>query len=199
MDKDNNLYVVYGSESDLTKNYPLEKPKDTFIRIYNKTKPNKSNNCVDVKLDGEFYSTFTDLSSTRKFKNIIFIGAATVPFNNNLLISLSREQIEAAIATNLSNYINLAYFLLPFMMRIKSGNFIFISSFSSQHTTKGSSLYSASKAFCEVFFEVIGKEYGSRGIKTLSIRLGCFEGKLFDKLDDSHQQKYLNSISLRRL
>ena len=198
MGEENILYVLFGSQSKLLKDIKLQK-KGTFLRIYNSKRPIKSENCVDVHLTTEFFIQFPEIFNNKKYTSIVFIGAATTPINNKLFISMSKSEIQKSISTNIEDYVDLAYYLLPYMIKVKSGYFIFLSSFASQHTSKGSSLYSASKAFGETFFEVLGKEYGSLGINTLNIRLGCFDGGLFENMDEVSKKKFISSIALKRL
>ena len=70
------------------------------------------------------------------------------------------------------NYVSYCHLILKYMLKIKSGHFIYLSSFRSSNTTRGTSIYSSSKAFGEKFFEVLGKENGAFGVYATSIRMG---------------------------
>ena len=118
---------------------------------------------------------------------------------NALFVREKKHDIDSMLNTNIKSYVDYAHLLIPYMLKIKSGNFIFLSSFRSQATTRGTSIYSASKSFCESFFEVIGKEYGSLGIFSNSIRLGCFDGRMFDSIDDKKKDNLISAIGNRRL
>ena len=85
------------------------------------------------------------------------------------------------------------------MKKIKSGQFIYLSSFRSLHTARGISLYSASKAFGEKFFEVIGKENGAFGVFSCSIRMGYFDGRMTNVMGDEKIASFKLSIGNRRL
>jgi 3-oxoacyl-[acyl-carrier protein] reductase len=78
------------------------------------------------------------------------------------------------------------------MLKIKSGNLIYLSSFRSKVSSRGISLYASSKAFGEMFFETIGKEYGPLGIYSSTIRMGYFDGRMTTELDE----KKLRGIKL---
>ena len=70
----------------------------------------------------------------------------------------SSETINQMLCTNINNYVDFTHYLLPFMIKIRSGNFIFLSSFRAIATTKGASLYSASKSLLEKpFFKLLVK------------------------------------------
>ena len=191
------LYIVYGSESKLLKKIFFKK-KVFFIRIFNKKKPLYLSNSYDFNSYDQFIKNFEKIFNSIKPKRIIFVGAA-FEIQNSLLISEKVENIETMINTNILNYVKFTHFILPYMMKIRSGNFIFLSSFKSQTTSRGVSIYSASKSFCENFYRVIGKEYGLLGIYSNSIRLGCFDGKMFNSLSENKKTKLLMSIGNRRL
>lgn len=117
-----------------------------------------------------------------KIKKIIFIGAAFLS-QKSLFINTTDEEISSLIEVNITNYIAYTNFLLPHMLKLKNGCFIYLSSFRSNVTSRGISLYASSKAFGEKFFEVIGKEYGSFGVFSSSIRMGYFDGRMTTELD----------------
>ena len=188
---------MYGSESKLlSKMY--EKKNVQFIRIYKTRKPKPLENAIDVNTIMNFEKEFIDFFKKEKVKKIIFIGAAFI-VQNALFIKEKKQNIDVMIKTNVTSYVNFAHFLIPYMIKIKSGNFIFLSSFRSKATTRGVSIYSASKSFCESFFEVIGKEYGALGVFSNSIRLGCFDGRMFEVVDDEKKKRLISAVGNRRL
>lgn len=103
------------------------------------------------------------------------------------------------LASNIQSYVNITYFLIPFMLKIKKGNFIFLSSFRALLGSKGTSIYSASKAFGETFFQTLGKEYGPVGIYSNVIRLGFFDGKMTDYFKDQEKNEIIKNLGLRKL
>ena len=191
------IYIIYGSETKLLKNI-YSKKNAFFIRIYNQKKPSYLTNSFDTNSYEIFCLKFEEIIKLKKTKRIIFIGAAFI-FQNALFVSEKFSDIQSMINTNISNYLKFVHFLIPHMIKLKSGNLIFLSSFITQATTKGVSIYAASKSFCETFFEVLGKEYGSFGVYSNSIRLGCFNGEMFNILSKEKQKKLLLSIGNRRL
>ncbi len=193
----NKLYIVYGSETKLLENFYSNKD-DFFIKIYNNRVPRSQKNSIDVNNFNDFKIEFEKIIHFNTPKKIIFIGAAFL-VQNSLFISEKYDAINKMIEVNISNYISYAYFLIPHMIKVKSGNFIFLSSFRSQVNARGISIYSASKAFGEKFFEILGKEYGAMGIYSVSIRLGCFDGRMFDVIDEKKKKEYILSIGNRRL
>lgn len=193
----NNLYIVFGSETKLLE--PIFKKENvSFIRIYNNRIPTKLPNSIDVNSFDQFKLEFEKAFNLNKPKKIIFIGAAFI-VQNNLLVFEKQKDLDSMLETNVSLYVKYTRYLIPFMLKIKCGNFIFLSSFRSVTSARGISIYSASKAFCEKFFETIGMEYGSQGIYSTSIRLGCMEGRMMDVINDDYKKLLIKNIGSKRL
>lgn len=114
---------------------------------------------------------------------IIFIGAGFLS-QSALFFQLKQKEIDKLVQVNILNYIKCVHIILPFMLKIKKGNFIYLSSFRSKVSSRGISLYASSKAFGEMFFETLGKEYGSLGIFSSSIRMGYFDGRMTNELKE---------------
>ena len=190
------LYIIYGSESKLLKKL-YEKKNVFFFRIYNNRQPTPKENAVDVDSFPKFEKKFKKFMQTNTPKKIIFIGAAFL-VQNELFVKEKKNHIALMLDTNIKTYLEYTHFLLPFMIKIKSGNFIFLSSFRTQATTRGVSVYAASKSFCETFFQIIGKEYGSIGVFSNSIRLGAFDGRMLNVLDSQKKMELKRTIGNRR-
>jgi len=197
MKKINDLYVVYGSESELLEDIFLFK-NSYFVRIYNNRIPKKLKNATDVNNLDDFKKIFTKKIAELKPLRIVFIGAGFLT-QKDFFIKETLEDIEKSIDVNIMQYIQLTHFLLPFMIKIKSGNFIYLSSFRSQVTCRGVSIYSASKAFGEKFFEVIGKENAIFGIYSTAIRMGYFDGRMITSMNPEKITKIALSTGNRRL
>jgi NADP-dependent 3-hydroxy acid dehydrogenase YdfG len=186
-----NLYIIYGSETSLLE--PLyEKEDAAFIRIFNKNKLRKTKNSIFIKNISELKNTIETFLGQNEVNKIIFIGAAFLT-QNNFFHEMKSSDINLSVEVNISNYIEITRLILPFMLKIRSGNFIYLSSFRSKITSKGISLYAASKSFGESFFEVIGKEYGSLGVCSTSIRMGYFDGRMITSFPDER----IKQIKLR--
>ena len=192
-----NLFIVYGSETKLLQGI-LNTQASQFIRIYHNRIPQAQANAIDVNNFDAFKLALDKQVADNNVERIIFIGAAFL-VQNNLFISEKWCEIEDMIETNVSSYVKYSHYLLPYMLKIRSGNFIYLSSFRANVLGRGTSVYSASKAFGEKFFEGIGKEYGNCGIYSASIRLGCFDGRMFDALGEDQKNKWILSIGNRRL
>lgn len=112
----------------------------------------------------------------------VFLGAA-FKSQTSLMVGTSEEEIAQLAKTNIENYISLTSSLLPQMLSIRNGIFIYLSSFRSEVYTKGAALYSATKAFGEAYFAALGDEYGKAGVRSSSIRMGYFEGRMVTSMD----------------
>jgi NAD(P)-dependent dehydrogenase (short-subunit alcohol dehydrogenase family) len=192
------LIIVYGSETRLLSGL-YDKPI-RFIRIYNKTRPTPRPNCRDLDGIQCLHGALADERSRAEGRTlrIAFIGAA-FKAQGKLFLAESTEDIDRTVSVNISNYVHLVQAILPHMVASKYGSFIYLSSFRAAITTKGVSLYSASKAFGEKFFEVIGKEYGRLNISAVSIRMGYFDGRMLDAFTPEKASKIKKRISMNRL
>ena len=192
-----NLYVVYGSETELLQGV-FDFEDSYFIRIYNNRVPKKMDNASDVNTFEDFKKTFDEKFKELGPKRIIFIGAAFLT-QKSLFLQETKENISKSLDVNIFQYVQYCHFILPYMVKIKAGNFIYLSSFRAQATARGITLYSASKAFGEKFFEVLGKENAIFGVYSTSIRMGYFDGRMTNLMDPAKIKQFVLSIGNRRL
>ena len=191
------LYIVFGSESELLKD--LYKRDNTFfIRIYNKRVPVPMQNSIDVNSLENFKLEFESLFEKNKPKKIIFLGAAFIT-QTKLFFQENISDVEHILNCNITNYVLYVHYLIPFMIKIRSGQFIYLSSFRATTTCRGVSLYGASKAFGEKFFEIIGKENAAFGIYSGSIRMGYFDGRMTNVMSEDKIKQFKISIGNRKL
>lgn len=192
-----NLYIVYGSETELLEDiFTFE--DSYFIRIYNKRVPKSLKNSSDVNGFEEFKEVFDKVFKEISPKKIIFIGAAFLT-QKNLFFQEKLDDIKKSLDVNIFQYVQICHFILPYMIKIKAGNFVYLSSFRSQTTSRGVSIYSSSKAFGEKFFEVLGKENAIFGVNSVSIRMGYFDGRMTNLMESDKIKKFTLSVGNRRL
>jgi len=192
-----NYFIIYGSESEIIRDFIDSIAHEcTIIRIYNKQEPTPRANCIDVQDLDDLTKVLSNLDSAGE-PRIAFIGVASRS-QSSLFVSESLESMHSIIEVNISSYVELLHVLLPKMIKYKYGRLVYLSSFRAEHRGKGSSVYSASKSFCESLFSSIGKEMGSLNIMSVSLRMGFFEGKMFDNLPAGLIERYLKQVSLRR-
>jgi 3-oxoacyl-[acyl-carrier protein] reductase len=191
--------IIYGSESNILENYYNEK-QDCIIRLYNNRVPQPKKNCIDIKFSSQNFSILkNELDKILpNIKKLIFLGVAFASDKNLLKLS-SEQDIDELISVNINNYIKLSKFVLEYMLKVKSGKFIYLSSFRSQNPTRGTAIYSASKAFGESFFKTLGMEYGMFNVTSHIIRMGYFDGRLLDTLSKEKKTEITKRISKKRL
>ena len=193
------LIVVYGSESDLISDYLVKNKNCKIIRIYNNNIPNSEENCIDLNInDNILFNIKKNIDHIENVDDIIFIGLA-FKAENKLIYDLDDKLIDDLISTNISNYVNITKCLLPEMINLRKGSFIYLSSFRSTMSTRGAVVYSASKAFGEQYFSGLGKEYGRFNITSHILRMGYFDGRILDTLGSKKIKEIQKKISLNRL
>ena len=192
-----NYFIIYGSESEIIRDFIDSIAYEcTIIRIYNQQKPVPRVNCIDVQDLHSLTKVLSNLGSDGE-PRIVFIGVASRS-QSSLFVSESLESMKSIIEVNISSYVDLLHIILPKMIKYKYGRLVYLSSFRAGHRGKGSSVYSASKSFCESLFSSIGKEMGSLNIVSVSLRMGFYEGKIFDNLSVGLIERYRKQVSLRR-
>jgi NAD(P)-dependent dehydrogenase (short-subunit alcohol dehydrogenase family) len=193
--------ILYGSESDLIKDLYRQSEEFTLIRIHGSKLPVDNEGSVNINgnSDEVVSKLLNIISAVKKGDQIIFIGAAFLS-DNSLLVSLKDRDIDRLLNINIISYVKLVSSLLPIMVRIRSGHFVYLSSFRSINPTKGAVIYSASKAFGESFFVGIAREYGRYGVKCNSLRMGYFDGRILSSLGGAEAiHKVTNRSALKRL
>lgn len=192
-----NVLVVLGSESGVIRPIVSDLAREIpVVRVYSRTVPSESDRCVDIQSVDEIPSAVNRLVPTSP--RIGLVGAA-FKRQNGLFLSINRRELHDMIDTNIKLYVDAVSVLLPIMIREKFGRFVYLSSFRAENPVKGTTVYSASKAFGETFFSAIGKEYGRFGISSVSIRMGYFEGGMFDDYDEDMKKNARLSVSMNRL
>ena len=192
-----NILVALGSEggvmrplvADLSHEIPV-------VRVYSRTVPKQSDSCIDIQSVEEIPSAISQL--VPESPRIAFVGAA-FKRQKDLFVSTDRSELHDMINTNITLYVDAMAVLLPIMIRERFGRIVYLSSFRAGSPVRGTTIYSASKAFGETFFSAIGKEYGRFGISSVSIRMGYFEGGMFDDYDEHARKNATQSVSMKRL
>ncbi len=113
---------------------------------------------------------------------------------DNLLISMSEEDFDAVIDTNLKGAFNMIKACARNLIKKKAGKIINISSVSALIGTAGQANYAASKAGLIALTKTTARELASRGINCNAIAPGFITTDMTESLED----KYLSSIPLKR-
>jgi 3-oxoacyl-[acyl-carrier protein] reductase len=110
---------------------------------------------------------------------------------DTLLMRMSEEQWDEVIRVNLKSVFNLTKAATKPMMRAKSGSIINMTSVVGLMGNAGQSNYSASK-------KSIGKELGSRNIRSNAIAPGFIETEMTGELNEKALEEWLKNIPLKR-
>lgn len=191
------LFVVYGSETSLLKDL-YSRPDTIFLRFFNQSKLQANSNSYHVNSFDELESELERLIAEFDISKIVFVGAGFVS-QTKLYFQATEAEIKEQVETNITNYLRFTSLLLPKMIERKSGQFIYLSSFRSDTTCRGITLYAASKSFGETFFEVLGKENGRFGVLSTSIRMGYFDGRMTSELPEERQKAIKLATGVGRL
>jgi 3-oxoacyl-[acyl-carrier protein] reductase len=117
---------------------------------------------------------------------------------DTLLMRMSEEQWDEVMRVNLKSVFNLTKAATKPMMRAKSGSIINITSVVGLMGNAGQSNYSASKAGIIGFTKSIGKELGSRNIRSNAIAPGFIETEMTGELNEKALEDWLKNIPLKR-
>lgn len=94
---------------------------------------------------------------------------------------LNKEKIDETMLPNFYLAVELTNQMFRKKKVNKASSFVFLSSISSQHPHKGSSIYSASKAAIEAFSKTIAVEYAHQMIRSNCIAPALIQTKMLDE------------------
>ncbi|MFN6020086.1 MAG: 3-oxoacyl-[acyl-carrier-protein] reductase [Bacteroidota bacterium] len=117
---------------------------------------------------------------------------------DTLLLSMTEEQWDNVIETNLKSVFNLCKQVLKPMMKAKNGAIINMGSIVGVTGNAGQANYAASKAGIIGFTKSLAKEMGTRNIRCNTVAPGFIETDMTDELDDKTREAYLANIPLKR-
>jgi NADP-dependent 3-hydroxy acid dehydrogenase YdfG len=193
-----NVVIILGSQSGVIKPVVESLAQECqVVRLFNRNLPEPMENCVDVGEIGRLSECLDNLPIEPQQQRLGFIGAAFAK-QSSLFINETFESLNLQITTNITLYLDVMSQLLPRMVRVKYGRSVYLSSFKASSTGKGTSIYSASKAFGETFFSGLGKEYGRFNVSASSIRMGYFEGGMMSDYDEDQKKKAKQTVSMNR-
>ena len=144
----------------------------------------------------------TNFASVDKFfkNNDIDIVVNLAGYNYDALIHKldNEEEIEKLLDINIKGNINILRGALPSMREKKYGRIILASSVLVNKPTKGTALYTGTKAFADSLVKTASAENISKGITCNSLQLGYFDGGLCHRLPEKFVEPIKNSIGLHR-
>lgn len=131
-------------------------------------------------------------------------GSIDVLVNNagitrdGLLARMSEENYDLVIAVNQKSVYNMMRYVVPVMMKQRSGKIINMSSVAGLHGNAGQFNYSASKAAIIGMTKSAAKELGSRGINVNAIAPGFISTPMTDALTDEQKKAIFDMIAMKR-
>ena len=191
------LYIIYGSESSVLKN--IYNNESYFIRIYNKSTPEVKKNCLDISIK-KIQQTKLEIKNIilkHNISKLIFIGSGFYS-ENKIFASLTEKEISISNETNIINYQNILQQIIKNTPAKLEKILIYLSSFRSGAPSYGTALYSASKAYGEILFKSIAYEYSRFSLRTFTIRMGFFEGRMKNAFNELETNNIKKNISLKR-
>ena len=118
---------------------------------------------------------------------------------DNLLPSLTEEDIDSVIDINLKGAIFTTRAFIRQFVKQRGGNVINLSSVVGLMGNKGQTNYAASKAGIIGFTKSVAKEYGKRNIRCNAIAPGYIRTAMTDQLNEDQVKEIAGNIPLARL
>lgn len=149
----------------------------------------------------------SDFIATKELVNnvIVDFGGIDILINNagitkdSLIISMSEENFDAVIDTNLKGAFNMIKHTYSHFIKKRSGRIINMTSVIGITGNAGQSNYASAKAGLIGLTKSVAKELASRNVTCNAIAPGFIETDMTDKLSDKTKETVLEHIPLKRL
>jgi len=119
--------------------------------------------------------------------------------HDGLLATLSDEELERMVATNVLGVVRVTRAALRPMIEQRSGSVIHLSSVLASRPGAGNAVYSGTKGFVESFTRSLAAEVGRKGIRVNAIAPGVVESRMSEGVMALAGDRVLEKIGLRRL
>lgn len=207
------LALITGSARGIGAAIALRLAEDGFDIALNdiSEKSFENNDITDkIKAKGVKCEKFiADVSSAAQVEETVkaikeTFGSIDVLVNNagitrdGLLARMSEENYDLVIAVNQKSVYNMMRYVVPVMMKQRSGRIINMSSVAGLHGNAGQFNYSASKAAIIGMTKSAAKELGSRGINVNAIAPGFISTPMTDALSDEQKKAIFEMIAMKR-
>ncbi len=151
-----------------------------------------------------------DLGETSTIDEIVgqamdHFGAVHILVNNagvavdDLLATLTDQDIEWMIATNITGLVRLCRAVLRPMIKARQGCIINLSSAVAQRPSRGNSVYAGTKGFVEAFTQSLAIELGSKKIRVNAVAPGVIDTAMSKGVQAIAGERLLSNIALGRL
>ncbi len=205
--------VITGSARGIGAAIALRLAKDGFdIALNDISEKSFENNDIieQIKANGVKCEKFiADVSNSSQVEIMVkaikeLFGSIDVLVNNagitrdGLLARMSEENYDLVIAVNQKSVYNMMRYVVPVMMKQRSGRIINMSSVAGLHGNAGQFNYSASKAAIIGMTKSAAKELGSRNINVNAIAPGFISTPMTDALTDEQKKAIFDMIAMKR-
>jgi 3-oxoacyl-[acyl-carrier protein] reductase len=152
----------------LARNFPDDAPFETLV--------------CDVRDAAQLDQALERFKGDKSFYGVI--NAAGI-LNTKAAVQYGNEEIADLISTNLISTIQVSKRVARFLLPLRHGRIINISSIAAHAALKGDSVYSATKAGIEVFSRALAREVAERGITVNCIAPGPIATDMTRNLTES--------------
>lgn len=205
--------VITGSARGIGAAIALRLAKDGFdIALNDISEKSFENNDImeQIRANGVRCEKFiADVSNSSQVEIVVksikeLFGSIDVLVNNagitrdGLLARMSEENYDLVIAVNQKSVYNMMRYVVPVMMKQRSGRIINMSSVAGLHGNAGQFNYSASKAAVIGMTKSAAKELGSRNINVNAIAPGFISTPMTDALTDEQKKAIFDMIAMKR-
>ena len=157
--------------------------------------------CDVVKFD---VSNFDEVGSAvedviKKHKRIDYLVNNAGITKDNLILRMSKDEIDAVIDINLKGALNCSRHVGKYMVKNKFGVIVNISSVVALMGNAGQSNYSASKAGLIGLTKSLARELGSRNIRVNAVAPGYIETEMTEKLNVLQKKALMGNLVIKRL
>ncbi len=195
-----NVVVIHGAASNAVQPFVKQLPAGVLkIQVWNTTPPPDTADSVSVHADDDLVQALKDLGLPSPGRDRLGLVLAAVRTQERLLVGETDESIQQQLDANVISLVGVVRDVLPTMIRARFGRIVFLSSFRAAAPTRGTSIYSASKAFGEVLMRSVSTEYGRFGVSASTIRMGYFEGGIMAARQEQMRPAIESKIALGRM
>lgn len=205
--------LITGASRGIGKAIALKFAKEganiAIVYAGNETAANETKNeILSLGVNANIYRCdISDFNTTKELVSSVIadFGGIDILINNagitkdSLLISMSEENFDAVIDTNLKGAFNMIKHTYSHFIKKRSGRIINMTSVIGITGNAGQANYASAKAGLIGLTKSVAKELASRNVTCNAIAPGFIETDMTDKLSDKMKENVLEHIPLKRL